>query len=74
MVIVRGSLVLLQGEQRIEIGVLLGAPVEHEQHALHGKIGRRGSEVELRLGQRMTIAAEGGEPVGINGLGDPRGL
>src|SRR5581483_5188014 len=57
-VVVRGKLVLLIIQQFLQGGLLLGCALEHKQHAIHGQIGRRSADVELRAGRRMSVLLE----------------
>jgi hypothetical protein len=50
--------------------ILLGATFQHQQHAVHGQVGRGNTDIELRTRQRMRASANGNQLSFVNGPRD----
>ena len=70
--IVRRRIVLLLIEELVEGGLLLGAALQDQQHALHGQARGRRALVIFRERERMRVAAQYDEVRFIDRLSDPR--
>jgi len=63
-VVIGRGLVLLPGQQRLEGGLLRGAALQNQHHAIQRHARRRRAVVVLGAGERMRIAAQD-SPLGI---------
>ena len=57
-------------EELLKGGFLLGRAIEDKQHAMEHHAGRGGATIEFRACEGMSIAAQRGQLVFIDGLGD----
>jgi len=71
-VVVGRVLVLLVVEQLAQGGLLLGAALQHQQHALHRQSSRGSAQIELRARQNMRVALEHRQLGFIYRLGNKR--
>ena len=64
--------VLLVVQKFAQGGFLLGAALQHQEHALHGERGRGCAQVELTARKGMGVALEDGQLLLVERFGDER--